>query len=303
MNVRRKTACAILCAALVFALAPQAASADSGAVTGSGAGSQVKIASIRVQGAPEKFLYRASGKGNTLQLTAAVEPADAANKSLNWITGSPTIASVDDNGLVTFHGHEGRLLITVEARDGGGAYAEATIVVAHNVTSMRTARRTVYVQKGKSFKLPLVSDDATAPGRAVKSITKWISSNPAALEVSHGGTVKASKQVTKKTKATVTATAYNGRSLAWTVYVVPKAKKLKKLAVKVPKTMKRGKMHQLKVRLKSAKATGVKVTFHSSKPSVVAVDKAGRLWAKKKGKAVITVKAGGKKIKKTIRVK
>jgi uncharacterized protein YjdB len=300
----RKTVCAALCVALVLALAPQAASADSGAVTGSAAGSQVKIASIRVQGAPEKFLYKASGKGNQVQLTAVVEPADAANKSLKWISGSPTIASVDDNGLVTFHGHEGKLLITVEARDGGGAYAEATILVAHNVTSMRTARKTVYIQRGKSFTLPLVRDDASRKGHIVKSITDWESSNEKVLTVDDGK-IKASKKVRKKTMVTVTATAFNGRTLKWKVYVVPKARKLKSAAVTWPKkaVMKKGRLYTLKVKLAGKTATGVKVAFHSSRSSVIQADKAGRLWAKKKGTSVITVRAGGKVFKKKIRVK
>jgi arabinogalactan endo-1,4-beta-galactosidase len=75
------------------------------------------------------------------------------------------------------------------------------------------------------------------------------------------------------------------------------------VTAKFPKKMKVGAMYQLKIKLKKATATGVKVTFKSSKGSVIRVDKAGKLFALKKGKATITVKAGKKKVKKTITVK
>jgi uncharacterized protein YjdB len=74
-----------------------------------------------------------------------------------------------------------------------------------------------------------------------------------------------------------------------------------KLTVTAPKTIKVGKTALLKV--KTGKATGAKVTFKSSKKSVLKVDKAGRLIALKKGKATITIKAGGKSVKKKITVK
>jgi uncharacterized protein YjdB len=45
------------------------------------------------------------------------------------------------------------------------------------------------------------------------------------------------------------------------------------------------------------------VTFKSSKPKIVRVDKAGKLTALKKGKAKITVKIGKLKYVQTITVK
>jgi uncharacterized protein YjdB len=61
--------------------------------------------------------------------------------------------------------------------------------------------------------------------------------------------------------------------------------------------MKVGQVKQLKIKLKTKAATNLKVTFKSSKKSVLTIDKAGKLVAKKKGKAVITVKIGKKTVK------
>jgi uncharacterized protein YjdB len=49
--------------------------------------------------------------------------------------------------------------------------------------------------------------------------------------------------------------------------------------------------------LSPAKATGVKVTYKSSKKSGLYVDKAGKIVALKKGKYTVTIKAAGKKVK------
>jgi uncharacterized protein YjdB len=47
----------------------------------------------------------------------------------------------------------------------------------------------------------------------------------------------------------------------------------------------------------------VNVTFNAAPASVLKADKAGKLFALKKGKATVTIKAGGKTIKKKITVK
>ncbi|MDR2163432.1 MAG: Ig-like domain-containing protein, partial [Clostridiales Family XIII bacterium] len=62
-------------------------------------------------------------------------------------------------------------------------------------------------------------------------------------------------------------------------------------------------VYSVKVKLRSAASTGVKVTFSSSDRKVVKVDRAGKLVAMKKGKATITVKAGRKSVKKKIIVR
>lgn len=57
------------------------------------------------------------------------------------------------------------------------------------------------------------------------------------------------------------------------------------------------------LKLTPISATNIKVSFKSNKASVVSIDKAGRLTAKKKGNVTITVKAGGKTVKKKITVR
>jgi hypothetical protein len=265
----------------------------------------VKAQSVILSGAPAngKFQYKASGKGNTLLLNAKVLPDTATNTSVVWKSSNARIATVDPNGLVTFKGPEGAVVITAESPDGPVVSVPLTSV--KNVTSIRTPLSTLYMQKGKSLTLPTVLDDKTAPKTAVASKLTWKSSKPSVLSVTQKGTIKAAKKLKKKTTVTVTVTAANGKSKKIKVVVVPKAKTLKGVTAKFPKKnrMKTGAAYQLKVKLRSAQATNVKVTFKSSNNKVIKVDKAGKLLALKKGKATITIKAGKKVFKKKITVR
>lgn len=63
----------------------------------------------------------------TAQLTAAVEPANAANQKVTWRSGAPAVATVDRSGLVTGVA-EGTALITVTT-DDGAHMAKCTVTV------------------------------------------------------------------------------------------------------------------------------------------------------------------------------
>ena len=66
-------------------------------------------------------------RNDTAQLTAAVEPANAANRKVTWRSGAPAVATVDRKGLVTGVA-EGTALITVTTADGA-FMAKCTVTV------------------------------------------------------------------------------------------------------------------------------------------------------------------------------
>lgn len=57
-------------------------------------------------------------KGEEQQLTATVAPTNAANKNASWTTSDDTVATVDENGVVTAVA-TGSATITVTTEDGG----------------------------------------------------------------------------------------------------------------------------------------------------------------------------------------
>lgn len=76
-------------------------------------------------------LYTNRGS-DTLQLTATVEPTDAENKDVIWTSSDDSIATVDENGLVTIHSI-GSATITAITADGG--YQDSCVVNVKKYTS------------------------------------------------------------------------------------------------------------------------------------------------------------------------
>lgn len=83
-----------------------------------------------------------SGKiGETIQLTPTVQPTNSLGKStasvqdVDWYSTNPTIASVDDNGLVTYN-YGGNCVIVCTTADGGYT-AECSINVVTNYDKLR----------------------------------------------------------------------------------------------------------------------------------------------------------------------
>ncbi|ACS99803.1 glycosyl hydrolase 115 family protein [Paenibacillus sp. JDR-2] len=65
---------------------------------------------------------------STVQLTANVEPADAANKKVTWSTSNSAVATVDENGLVTIR-NSGTAVIMATTADGSYT-ASCTVTVS-----------------------------------------------------------------------------------------------------------------------------------------------------------------------------
>ena len=72
-----------------------------------------------------------TGKGETVQLIASVTPDNAVNKKLTWTTSDSSVATVDENGLVTAVAN-GTTIITVMTEDGE---MTATSTITVNIPS------------------------------------------------------------------------------------------------------------------------------------------------------------------------
>ena len=66
---------------------------------------------------------------NTLALTATVAPDTATNQAVTWTSSDSTVATVDQNGVVTAVAC-GTAVITAAAADGSGASASCTVTVS-----------------------------------------------------------------------------------------------------------------------------------------------------------------------------
>ena len=148
------------------------------------------------------------------------------------------------------------------------------------------------IQMGVKEKVTLKA--TVLPAGSSQKVT-YKSSKSSVVKVSSKGVLTA-----KKTgKATITVTSANGAKATCKV-TVKKAPKKFRLTAK-SKTLKRGKTYQIKAKFPKGTYSN-KLTFKSNKKSVAAVSKTGKVTAKKKGTAVITVRTFNKK-RATIRIK
>ena len=84
----------------------------------------VKVSNMTVNPATVKL----TSKGQNTQLSVSVLPSNAENKSIVWSTSNASVATVDNNGVVTAVAN-GNATITAAALDGSGKYAECSVVV------------------------------------------------------------------------------------------------------------------------------------------------------------------------------
>ena len=71
------------------------------------------------------------GSGETLTLAATVSPDNAYDKSLEWTSSDESVATVDQNGVVTAI-KSGTAKITAKALDGSEKSATCSITVTGN---------------------------------------------------------------------------------------------------------------------------------------------------------------------------
>ena len=67
-------------------------------------------------------------EGATLQLTAMVQPEEGTSKKMNWSSSDPSVATVDNNGLVTTHS-VGTATITAMTTDGSNLSTTCTVTL------------------------------------------------------------------------------------------------------------------------------------------------------------------------------
>ncbi len=83
---------------------------------------------IKVSSIDLSHYYYLMEPGKTLQVSATVYPSNATNKKLEWVSDDTSVATVDQNGLITAVS-EGYTYIIASATDGSGIYEEIEINV------------------------------------------------------------------------------------------------------------------------------------------------------------------------------
>lgn len=225
------------------------------------------------------------------QLTVTFDPSDTTEKKLEWSSSDITVATVDDNGLVTAH-NTGTCVITVKSKSNEKLEDGCTVTVLDPPEPGITIDKSKLTFKNtKSQTVKAILSD---PGDSIETV-KSSKTKVATVEFS-GQEIKISP-AKKAGKATITVTTARGAEAKIEV-TVKESWQLNEKKI----TLKKGETFKIAV---SAIPSSIKAkSFESSKSKVAKVDKKGKVTAKKKGKATITVTlSNGETLKLKVTVK
>jgi hypothetical protein len=250
------------------------------------------------------------GEGKISQATYdALENAIGAAQEVADKAASEVAQDDIDAALVALESAVGAVRLTAGGLEQATKPGITTPAKSPNVQKIRTPLKTIYLTKGKSYKLAYVLDGPGGKPINDPKLAFSVSKTGKAAAVKVSWTKKGSSGIyrikaQKLGKSTVTFKAQNGTTLKVKVVVQKKKAALKKFSAKLSKKLKKGKSYQIKISGLTKKASNVgTVTFKSSKKSIAKVDAAGKVTALKKGTVKITVKIGTKKVVKKLTVK
>ncbi len=214
--------------------------------------------------------------GGSKQLTATVKPDNTTIKTLTWTSSDETVATVDENGLVTAK-KSGSTVVTATTENG--LKASCNILVPVEAEKVTLDKTSAVIGVGAQLQL----NAAVSPENTTDKNVVWASSDPSVATVDENGLVKA----IAKGEAKITASSSNGKSAecAVTVSVPVSGVTLSE----TEKTIDAGDSFQLTATILPADAGNKSVSWSSSADNVAEVDENGTVTAKAAGTAVITV--------------
>lgn len=240
---------------------------------------------VRVDGIDARGIERVGDKtvtmglNQTRQLQVKITPSDTTNKNVQWTSSNNSVATVDSNGVVTSK-NSGSTIITATTHNG--LKTEFFIEVETPVTNITLNSNEINLNPGGTFKL-----DATVnPSNASNKNIKWISANESIATVDQSGNVTADVAGTTY----ISAVSADGKVIATCTVNVSKPVVTKPAKVKIKSAKKKGKKVTLKWK-KISDAAGYVVYMKTNSGKFKAVKTVKKA---KTVKAVISLKKGNK---------
>ena len=231
--------------------------------------------------------------GKTYQLKAKVQPDNATNRTLTYTSDNPTIASVNDKGVITAH-KTGSAKITVQAAGGIAKDITVTITpkpempIAVRSIELSPNEDTISVVMGTSRQLNV----QVKPENAADKKLSFSSSDEGIASINGEGLVTA-KAVGN---ANITINAANGVSKILKVTVTAAPVAVTDIAFDPalpgdPLLLSVGGTCPIHAKAQPENATDKNLTYTSDNEGVAAVDAGGLITAKAVGNAKITINA------------
>ena len=219
--------------------------------------------------------------GGSETLKATVKPSNVTNSKVKWTTSNSSVATVDQNGLVTAMSL-GTATIKATTTDGTNLSASCNVTVNPIMASSIRLTQTEWETKvGKSFTLKAT----VSPSNVTNGKVKWSTSNTLVATVDQDGVVTG----IAVGNATISATTTDGTNLtaSCSVTVSP----VLATSIRLTQTeweTRVGKSFTLKATVGPSNVTNGSVKWNSSDTNVATVDQAGLVTGIKSGAATIT---------------
>ena len=251
----------------------------------------INVTGVTISSSSDKLILDDNTTDNdTVDLDVNILPNDANNKNVIWSSDNTSIATVDEDGVVTARA-AGTAVITVTADDtvNGTFYDTCTITVEQGVTGITLSTNAETMNPGQILQLSatVLPDDATYPS------VMWTSSNPNVATVDYTGKVTAVANGVAVIDATagIMQTSF-GKSAQCTVTVETPVSGISLNSS--AQIIEKGDTYQLVATVNPDDASSPTVLWESSDLSVATVAQDGTVTALGEGNATITATADGK---------
>ena len=243
--------------------------------------------------------------GEEHQFIPTVEPENALDRTVTWTSSDETIATVNENGLVTAKS-AGTVVITATSNYDPTISSTCHIIVTdpiYKVKSITITGMPKTIKPNSNFTLTAI----VLPSNATNNKVTWQSSNTKYATVNSRGSVSIKSAGAGKT-VKITATAKDGSNVKKTVTLKISKIPVKKITLKVSSTkVIAGKSIKIKATVSPSNATTKKLKWSSSNTKYATVTSSGVVKTKKAGKGKnVTITAASKdngKIKGSVKIK
>ena len=116
----------------------------------------------------------------TAQLTWTIEPENASNPKLTFVSSNEKILTVDENGVVTGVSG-GEATVTATTTDGSRRQAKIKVKVMQHLTGVHMLRKTAYIDYGQTSSAGAILEPERA--KNVNPNMTWESANPSVASV------------------------------------------------------------------------------------------------------------------------
>jgi uncharacterized protein YjdB len=217
-------------------------------------------------------------KTEQFNLSVSILPEDADDKTINWTSDDTSIATVDENGVVTAI-KEGQTEIVVTST-ATGLQDRCTVLVRKNVTNIALEESQITISNiGESKQLTAI----ITPEDATEQSVTWKSSNEAICTVTNQGLVTA----TGIGSTLVTATTVDGGLTA--TCIVKVIQHVSSISLnKTTMSLKVGETDRLQATISPDNADNKAVNWSSSNEQLATVDAEGNVVAVAAGEVTIT---------------